>query len=331
MNNAVQPPPIPMKVVVFAANPNAVAVINGFYQQGLLAGVVLPPVVDGFNQQLQAWLESQGLPCHRLRSESIDKTAAFLLGIECDLILAFGFMPDFPDELTGIAQYGFYIVLGARVDKYVGAMPFYWQIRQQQKTTEFNLLKLTTADKPDELMVSEVVNIDPHDTLQCLENKFQQLTPILVERLIVSLREHGGQYHGEPISNTGKSAPLVKESDLYVDWHHMNAKQIAALARAGNSALSGCIVVLGNTELNLLQASVVEHPTFGVAPGTICHIGEPEGVLVATEDGAIRLDVLSNVDGVFGAISFVERFGISAGMAFVPQPASAQCSNNKEE
>jgi methionyl-tRNA formyltransferase len=96
----------------------------------------------------------------------------------------------------------------------------------------------------------------------------------------------------------------------------MGAKQIVDMARAGNPVFNGCVIRLGQTPLSLLQASVVDYPTYGVTPGTICHSGEPDGVIVATADGALRLDVMANMDGVFSANAFVERFQISAGMTF---------------
>ena len=107
---------------------------------------------------------------------------------------------------------------------------------------------------------------------------------------------------------------VLSEGDFVVDWKTMSAQQISQLARASNAQFGGCRVSLANTELGLFQATPVSHSTFGVPAGTVCHVGEPEGVIVATHDGAIRIDVLSNADGIFSGINFFDRFGIDAGM-----------------
>lgn len=311
---------MPMKVVIFAATAMSPPTINRLYQQQCLGGVVLPPQVDQFNHQLQSWLEQRSIPYIRINSNDLTQLETQLRRWETDVVICFGFSSDMPDSLTGIAGRGFYFFHGAEPSHYCGPMPHYWQIRDGCRETRLCLQQAPVNDQDHDIVVTLPLTINPLDTLQCLENNLAEAAPQLVDKLINGLRS--GEVTAKGKTETkGKAAPLVQESDLFIDWLKMGSEQIAALARAGNSSLGGCILVLGSTAINLLQATVVDHPTYGVPPGTICHTSEPEGVIVATTDRAIRLDVLSNADGVFGGMAFIERFGISAGMEFVSTPA----------
>ena len=80
--------------------------------------------------------------------------------------------------------------------------------------------------------------------------------------------------------------------------------------------LTGPWLVWQQAFVGLLQATVVEHPAYGVPAGTVLHIGEPEGVIVASKGGALRLDILTITEGIFTGLAFAERFGLDAGVAF---------------
>ncbi|SBS33493.1 Methionyl-tRNA formyltransferase [Marinomonas spartinae] len=304
------------KVVVLAASPMAVPTIAMLLQEHRLAGVLLPERLDAFSGKLQAQLQQSEIPYCKMGEQSEAVVVAQLLDWHADLAISFGFAPSLKNSLSQATTYGLYYMLGAAPDDYYGPMPSYWQIRDGRRCTHLTLVKAIASEQGD-IALSLPIAIEELDTLQSLENKLAHYAPKLVQSFMNKLVEHNGQIPLVKSQQQGLQAPLVKEKDLHVDWATMTASQIAALARAGNPTLAGCVVTLGNTSLNLLQATEVKHPTYGVSPGTLCHVGEPEGVIVATLDGAIRLDILSNVDGVFGAMSFTERFGISAGMVFV--------------
>jgi len=304
------------KVVVLAASPMAVPTIAMLLQEHRLAGVLLPERLDSFSGQLQAQLQQCEIPYCKMGEQNEAVVVAQLLDWHADLAVSFGFAPRLKNSFSQATTYGLYYMLGAAPDDYYGPMPSYWQIRDGRRRTCLTLVKAIASEQGD-IALSLPIAIEELDTLQSLENKLVSYASQLVQSFINKLVEHNGQIPLVKSQQQGLQAPLVKEKNLHVDWLTMTASQIAALARAGNPTLAGCVVTLGNTSLNLLQATEVKHPTYGVSPGTLCHVGEPEGVIVATLDGAIRLDILSNVDGVFGAMSFTERFGISAGMVFV--------------
>lgn len=319
---------LPMKVVVFAATPVAVPCINMLLQQQRLAGVVMPHQVDEFSHQLQHWLELQGINHHRLPPEHHDETVTLLRRWEADVAISFGFAPSLPKPLCQTPRLGFYYFLGAAPQDYYGPMPEYWQIRDGSNQTRLTLLSAIADDNGADIAATLPIQIHPMDTLQCLENKLTQHSSLLVNDFLDTLIATQGKVTLQASNGQGKDAPVIDEADLHVYWPNMTAQQIVDCARAGNPRFGGCVVTLADKQLNLLQATVVKHPTYGVKPGTICHTGEPEGVIVATVDGALRLDVLSNMDGVFGGNHFISRFGIAAGMEFSSPGAKSQTKIN---
>jgi methionyl-tRNA formyltransferase len=319
MSEALDMANLPMKVVIFAADQMAIPTINMLLQQQRLAGVVLAEQPDMFSQQLQGWLQQQHIPCARYLQEQPTTISTQLACWEADLAISFGFGPTLPDTIIDKLNYGLYYFHEASPSQYNGQAPLYWQIRQGASQTQLTLQKATAQS--DNIAATFDMPIQPLDTLQCLQNNVAQQVPVLINQFIEQLIENQGQVAFTTSKGKAEAAQCPTENQLYVDWSKMTSAGIVAMAKAGNPNFGGCIVVLGKTPLSLLQATVSKHPTFGVEPGTLCHTGEPEGVIVATCDGAVRLDILSNADGIFSAINFIERFQINAGMAFEPSPS----------
>lgn len=282
---------LPLRVALLADHPGIVPVLNQLWQQGQLAGVCLGLAEDPFSSQLENWLRQLQLPYCRSAS---GPNPALLRQWEADICLSVGAAAE--------AGPGLWQLL---TDK-----PAYWAIREGETQIRLGLMAAGTNDFHP-LLIQEIA---PLDTLQSLENRLALQLPQATQQAITLLRG------GEPVSGEACPGalrrPLPAEQELQVQWAQHDGRSIAAMARAGNGHLGGCVIVLGNTPLSLLQASLVEYQTFGVPPGTLCHSGEPDGVIVATVDGALRLDVIANADGVFGAVQFAERFQIHAGMAF---------------
>ncbi|MCE2571197.1 methionyl-tRNA formyltransferase [Motilimonas eburnea] len=301
-----------VKVLVFAASPLAGPSINMLAQQNKLAGVVLTEEVDAFSYQLENWLQEMQLPFLRFNSAQPDLLLQKLMLWEVNLAINFSFPQALPQQLLDMTA--FYNFHPAPLPKYQGPMALYWQIRDGQTQTQLTLQKANVEKGEADIGATLDMPIHPLDTLQSLQGKVAQQVPQLLYQFIEELVQKGETL--VPQQGERSQAAVVQEADLYVDWLTMTSEQICALARAGNAHLGGCIVKLGQTPINLLQATAVKHPTFGVNPGTICHIGEPQGVIVATKNGALRLDILSNADGVFSGLSFTDRFGVNAGMEF---------------
>jgi len=307
-----------VKVVVFAGNHFCGPVIEMLVQQQLLAGVVLPQEPNAFTSQLAQALAQSQLPMMQFDPLQISALHNTINSWEANIGLSFGFEGQLNGLLAQMSASNSVDMFAYQTGeaKFAGDYSIYWQVRQQVKATSARWLKLT-LQQPSAVyqMANEVdFNIHPMDTTGCVENALlQQIAGFCYQFLHLFSQ---GSLDLAPAFNQDVQRLSLKDDDLRVDWRSMNGEQICALARAGNPHFGGCVITINNTDINLQQASVVDYPTYGVDAGMICATSESDGVIVATLDGAIALDILSNVDGLFSGARFCERFGIHAGMAF---------------
>jgi len=310
----------PFKVAIFAGNPLCVSTINMLLQQQQLAGVILPEQTSVFSEQLQAWLQQMTIPYTKFVPEQSELVLEKLIRWETEVAINFAVESSLLEQYAEIPTYGLYHCHCSVFSAAQGEMPLYWQVCEQDKHTKITLQKSNvSAEAPmiiHDIAATHIIDIDPLDTLQCLENKIAaQMAPVLHEFFQKVHRQQGNIQLAVAL-DPAPTTPVIQEQDLKVDWTNMSSEQICALARAGNPQMGGSVITLANSALNLLQATPIKYATYGVPAGTICHTGEPDGVVVATIDSAIRLDILSSADGLFSGVVFCERFKISAGMAF---------------
>lgn len=316
---------MPFKVVIFAASPMAMPTIEMLLQQQRLAGVVLPEMLDAFSDQLEQWLGQIQCPYVRADSQKANLVADSLRRWETDLAITFAYNEPLGKSCHINTSFGIFHFHPTPISQYQGPAALYWLLRDGAPATQLTLQKAGVAAGKADIALAVEFPIDAVDTLQCVENNIAQAAPELVFNLIEQIQQRRGMVELHAVQHNAQSVdtPMLQQQHLYVNWQGMGSLQIVDAARAGNSQLGGCVVVLGDRALNLLEATAVTHPTYGVPPGTICHIGEPEGVIVATVDGAVRLDVMSNSDGIYSGVKFFQRFGINAGMEFVSAPVTA--------
>lgn len=220
----------------------------------------------------------------------------------------------------------------------------YWKIRNMRSKVAIYLQKYLNGEinqhenvaDIQQIASHQVIDITPLDTLGSIDNIVIGKIPQLIHNFLETTTQQQGHISLNStaeialssknelstiaaaqniITNENQSKTLT-EHDLKIFWQNMNSQQITSLVRAGNPHYGGGVITLNNVELNLLQATEVDYQTYGVPAGTICHSGEPHGVIVACKNGAVRLDIISNADGFYSANNFCQRFEISAGMAF---------------
>ncbi|WP_299022580.1 hypothetical protein [uncultured Photobacterium sp.] len=294
---------LPIKITIVAGHSIAVPTLNILLAQGQLNGVILPPQVDMFSAQLENWLGQQNIPYLRVQPDSQIALEELLSHWETDVVLNFGFM----NSLQYFSQANDIKLFDISLDR-----SSYLAVKKCCR----NIRLLVQERRHARQVTLAAFDIHSNETAQGLLNRITSQSINVIEEFLERL-QHDVPEHFEPltfISDDVFQSPL--EQELLVDWQVDNSETISAMARAGNPHFGGCTVVIANSPVHLLEAHPVNHPTYGVQPGTICHVGDPEGVIVATIDGALRIEVLSTVDGIYGSLSFCEQFKIDAGMAF---------------
>ncbi|WDE11297.1 methionyl-tRNA formyltransferase [Thalassomonas haliotis] len=304
----------PIKLVLFAASSIMIPTLNRLLQSQQLAGVVLTDRVDNDTLQLQQQLEQGKIPHIRYQPDKPELVVHQVESWRANTGLIFTFSHKLPVAVINAFELGLFNLHASDLPRYRGAMPLYWQIRNREQQGYISLIKVTEAFDRGDILYQQTYPLHPLDTLNSLGNKMAQHAPECVAHFLEKFENKTL----EPRLQTGEAslAAMPTQQDLLINWQTMAGEEIAAMARAGNPLFNGAMLIWQQAFVGLLQASVVEHATYGVPPGTVVHIGEPEGVIVATKDGALRLDILTITEGVFTGGNFAERFGLDAGIAF---------------
>ena len=326
------------KVVVFSGGSFALPIIDLLASSKKLAGVIVPDpgelnetAIEVHN--LIAQLRGANIPfvicrrqCHDSLLSQLDKWRA-----ELGIIATYPHI--LPDDLLNYFPFGVFNLHGSLLPAYRGPMPLYWQIRNREKETGIVLHKAETVPDTGNIVVSRKIPIHPYDTLQSLGNQLSYLSCEAVIELVEEITKMDSAPHGSPqialaeelSEKVGRCyAKRPTAIDGRIDCDAMHADEISAMCRAGAGQSYAATLTIKGAPITVLQATAVDHPTYGVKPGVVLFVGEPEGLIICTKDSALRLDVLAGVDGVFGGVAFAERFQIDAGMQLLTSNFSFQ-------
>lgn len=313
----------PLKVVVFTSGPMALPTISYLSDKRLLAGIILGNRQNTFdfqNPQLFdprfiAELNRIGAPYFLFDPKQENSIIEQLMRWEANIGLILGFPRILSSPLIHFFSYGIYNIHASALPKYRGSMPLYWQIRNQEPETAITLHKVEKEIDSGNIIIQHFLPIHSCDTLYSLAAQITEYAPTVLQELLDLICETKAMPAGKAQHGEVNHAPWPDQHDIFVNWATMSSAQIAALARAGNAGF-GATLLIRQKPVTLFQATPIAHKTFGTPPGTLIHIGEPEGLLAATKDAAIRMDIISTAEGLFGGIAFAERFQLDAGMAF---------------
>lgn len=242
-----------------------------------------------------------------------------------------GFVITYPDilplELISFFTMGIYNFHASALPKYPGPSPLYWQIRNAECEIGLTVHCVTEFVDQGNIVVQHTSSLHELDTFNCLSNRLSYEASLILPEVLNKIENNKEALQGEsqatefsgvklPSNSTIEYARRPIVDDFYLDLQTMKGEQISAICRAGNAMSSGAMLSIKGTVVNLLQATPVDFQNYGTAPGTIICVSEPEGLIVSASDGALRLDIVSNIDGVFSGLAFAERFQIDAGLKF---------------
>ena len=324
------------RTVVFATNLQSQYVISYLAQQKYLAGVIVPDPSELGEQAIEAshlvtQLQQAGIPFQCCCKEKLSIIHQQLTSWQVNLGVIVGFPHILPKELLHFFTNNIFNFHAAKLPEYPGPRPLYWQIRNKEKETALVLHRVEQQVDSGNIVAQRLVPINELDTLASLTNRVAQETPSLLAELIDALvmtskppnddeqnrvNDIAQEHKGLPKQRVGVDyARRPTSQDYIIDMNSMTAPEISAMSRAGNGLPPSALIYIKNMPVNVMQASPVNYPTYGTKPGTIVYIGEPEGLIVCVKDGAIRLDILANAEGIYSGLVFAEYFHLDAGEA----------------
>ncbi|WP_018415794.1 formyltransferase family protein [Teredinibacter turnerae] len=313
-------------LVVFTASSLALPLLSQLQKNGQLATVILPALDNSspfahevFN--LRARLHEKDIPYLNCGQAQLSELAHDLDRMQVEVGVIFTYPHVLPEKLLAYFAHGVFNLHGSRLPAYPGPCPLYWQIRNREPVLTLTLHKATNEPDQGDIVAARDIPIHPLDTLQSLSNQMAWLALPLIAELqrglggpeLTCQPQFAADKNWESIP--GKNyARRPRASDLQIIWQNMSAEAISAMCRAGAGQPFSALFYYNNCPLLLQQATPVDYPQFGIAAGTILFIGEPEGLIVATRENAVRLDIISCADGLFTGYAFAERFSLDAGI-----------------
>lgn len=299
------------KVALFASTPLAFSSIEFLVQRQILGVVVLTHKMTQDSYHLEQFLIFHKVPYFRYSNVEINQNFSHFEQAGCDLAIVNTFSR-LPDAIIDFFKGEIYNLHPSLLPAYRGRCPLFWQLKNQEKESALTLHRLISDIDAGEIVLQEKFSIDFDDTLGSLHVKINQIAPVLLNKFFDKI-EQENSLESRKQEGLVTESPLPTVNDLKVDWQQMTSTQICDLARAANPVYGGAGILYKNSPISILEASVNHMPNYGVQAGTVIHVGVPEGFIVATKDGSIRIDILSVGEGVFSGIRFAEKLRIDVG------------------
>ncbi|WP_440056926.1 formyltransferase family protein (plasmid) [Pseudoalteromonas sp. T1lg65] len=301
----------------FSGTCQSIPAISFLQQQGLLACVVLPN--DEANPdvaQLAHWVQQQQIPVFCYREGSDAMLCAELNKLNATRGLLYQFNQKIqPTCLAHFAEQLFVIHPGA-LPTYRGKDALYWQVRNGESHITLTLYRATEKIGYGDIANTLNVDVHPFEGSSAVSQKLSQACVQLIHQFIQLDAQRATSW--QPQIEESSRASLVKADDLSINWSTQSSVQIANMARAGNAVSYVAQFQVQQGWHQLMQATAVTTSLFGIPAGTIIELDKHNGLVVKTQDSALRLDIIGTQHGLFDGYRFAVLFRLEAGMSLLP-------------
>ncbi|ADG14139.1 methionyl-tRNA formyltransferase [Paraburkholderia atlantica] len=299
--------------VIFAGTPEfAAAALAAIHRAGFAVPLVLtqPDRPAGRGMKLQAspvkrYAQEHGLavaqPTSLRRAGKYPEEAA--AGIEqlratphdVMVVAAYGLI--LPQEVLDIPRFGCINIHASLLPRWRGAAPIHRAIEAGDAQTGITLMQMD-AGLDTGAMISEVrTPISADDTTATLHDRLAEAGAQLIVHALIEL-ERSGKLASTPQPADGVTyAEKIAKHEAALDWRRP-AEALARQVRAFDPFPGGAGTLDDGNTVKIWAATAVASPASGSSktPGTITEVS-PDGVLVACDEGALRLTQLQKPGG----------------------------------
>lgn len=235
-----------------------------------------------------------------------------LASLQPDLfaVVAFSILPA---HLLAIPRCGAINLHPSLLPAYRGAAPIIWAVINGESTTGITTFYLSARVDAGDILLQEKVAIDPEETAGELETRLSAEGA----RLVLATVDGIANQTLTPIAQTGHAlprAPKLRKEDGRIDWNRPS-ETVRNHIRGANP-VPGAFTEWEKGSLKILRAQRTEGFELE-APGTVLSAGTREGLIVAAQDGGLRLERVQPAGkGIMEGAAFVRGYGVSAGVRF---------------
>ncbi|BDX07895.1 methionyl-tRNA formyltransferase [Planctobacterium marinum] len=293
------------KVSVFSSSMMSWSLITHLRQMGKLAGVIVEQVDSPEVNQLIFNLNQQQIPYSVYQPDRLNSLFSDINSWQSNLGLVFFFSQILPGEVIENFSGDIFNIHASALPNYRGSMPIYWQLYNHEPATALTIHYLTnTVDDGDIVMQKEVI-IHPYDNIQTLTGSMLIALSQILPNFINLWEKNGLQRQTQrTFTKHDVFARALQEKDQWIDWDCMSASDIVGAARARNPLFGGVMARSNQGVFNIMQCAVVNVPLYGIAPGTVMQVDKEKGLIVATIEQAIAIDVVVTQQGYYSGYSY---------------------------
>lgn len=305
------------KILVFSAQEGIYPILELLYSKNCLGGVAFGMGISPAIHQIQQNLIPLGIPMINYLPDHMDEVKAKIAEFSCDVGLIFGFAHILPKEILDSFPRGVYNLHPSPLPYYKGPQPIFWQIKNDEKKTALTLHQVTEQIDAGPIVKSLAFDINPYDTYGLLVSEIQRAAIALTNDFIEILENSKDVFpknYAQKKINQSSYFPRPKIEDVQIDWENMTREEISALVRASSPMFYGAHTKYNKSSITIVQVTLSKQPTYNVPAGTILSVDEIDGLIVATKNGALRIDIIGISEGMFSGARFAIRFNLEAGM-----------------
>ncbi len=294
------------KILVLCGGSFAFPSIQLLAQEQYIAGVVLASNQADIKKEIAGALSHNNIPFLFIPSvKELQNIEAFIKKTNAAALFSICFPYLLPTYLLNILPNRCINFHTGQLPHYRGAMPIFETLRSFEKETALSVHIMSEAFDEGNIILQEIIEIEPHETFGSLAHKFSQCTELVALNLARMLdfgsqlpstlqHEQDARYYAKPT-----------KKDTIIQWQQMHAEEIQALVNACNPWNIGADTMLENIPIKLIEV-YVKNTVHGALPGSILQYDKQLGIEVACiEDQSLVITVLHSDKGIISADKFV--------------------------
>lgn len=306
-----------IRIMVLCSSRFGLPAIRELSFYGILPVVVVPASNTELIEELDAGLAGSPVTViHLAEKDYVSQLEETMKLHRITLGLILNFPKKIPVTVQALAQQGFYNVHPGPLPQYRGADPVFMQIINREPLAGISIHKLDEGFDSGEVVVTEMIRLDPRDTYGMLTTKLAALAVKMIG-VLIRITANGMRVPSRPQDpDLARYYPRQLAADIVIRWSQMEAGEIIALVNACNPWNKGAVTKFNNQIVRIVDARPLENEQVLTAlPGEIIS-SDKSGIIIATLNGdAIRAEVLYTEEGYLGVWRFTEN-GFIAGSRF---------------
>ena len=232
--------------------------------------------------------ERLGLPVAKPASLRTDEAREAILRCRPDVMVVAAYGLLLPAEVLRIPARGCLNIHASLLPRWRGAAPIQRAILAGDAQTGITIMRMEVGLDTGPILLQRAIETAPRDTAGSLTQRLSNLGAECIIAALASLEQLVAQPQDDALATY---AAKVSKPEARIDWSH-SAQEIDRQVRAFNPS-PGAETRLAGEPLKIWEAQPC--PGRG-APGAILESGSA-GIVVASGDGALRLEVVQRAGG----------------------------------